>query len=100
MPICLINDPIGYDADYLADKLKNKAKPKSEMIKLKVRNTAKGDFEFEVENTTQILEFKKQYIKVLAEKDANDASLEPTQIRLFAMGKELKDDLFLYSYDI
>ena len=26
--------------------------------------------------------------------------MKPEQIRLFAMGKELKDDLFLYSYDI
>ena len=26
--------------------------------------------------------------------------LEPTQIRMFAMGKELKDDLYLYSYDV
>tara|TARA_B110000285_G_scaffold97687_1_gene111485 strand:- start:864 stop:1001 length:138 start_codon:yes stop_codon:yes gene_type:complete len=24
----------------------------------------------------------------------------PEQIRMFAMGKELKDDLFVYSYDI
>jgi hypothetical protein len=26
--------------------------------------------------------------------------LEIDRIRMFAMGKELKDDLFLYSYDV
>ena len=26
--------------------------------------------------------------------------MEPKNIRLFAMGKELKEELFLYSYDI
>jgi hypothetical protein len=27
VPICLINDPIGYDADFQAQKLKNKTQP-------------------------------------------------------------------------
>ena len=36
----------------------------------------------------------------MTEKDETNASLKPEMIRLFAMGKELKDDLFLYSYDI
>jgi hypothetical protein len=36
----------------------------------------------------------------MTEKDAENASLTADKIRLFAMGKELKDDLFLYSYDI
>lgn len=27
VPICLINDPIGYDADYQAQKLKSKKAP-------------------------------------------------------------------------
>ena len=26
--------------------------------------------------------------------------MKPDQVRLFCLGKELKDDLFLYSYDI
>ena len=37
------------------------------------------------------------YITELGE---NGADLEIDKIRMFAMGKELKDDLFVYSYDI
>ena len=55
VPICLINDPIGYDADYVATKLKNKARPDSKMMKLKVRNAARGDFELEVENILSVI---------------------------------------------
>lgn len=40
------------------------------------------------------------FIKLLTEKDEANASLKPESVRLFAMGKELKDDLFLYSYDL
>jgi hypothetical protein len=28
------------------------------------------------------------------------ADIKPEKIRMFCLGKELKDDLFLYSYDI
>ena len=55
VPICLINDPIGYDADYVATKLKNKEQPKSKILKLKVRNPAVGDLPVEVENLIGIL---------------------------------------------
>ena len=48
-------------------------------------------------NHLSIPEFKKMYIKAL-KKDGKDLSVE--QVRMFAMGKELKDDLFLYSYEI
>ena len=30
----------------------------------------------------------------------DDKSIKPENLRLFCLGKELKDDLFLYSYDI
>jgi len=38
---------------------------------------------------------KQQY---LTEKELSDTKIE--QMRLFCLGKELKDDLFMYSYDI
>jgi hypothetical protein len=61
---------------------------------LKVRSS-KGDCQLSVSNLVSILDFKKMYIDKIG-----DATLKPDNIRLFCLGKELKDDLYLYSYDI
>ena len=45
-----------------------------------------------------IKELKTEYISSLDPKKA--ANLQPDNLRFFCLGKELKDDLFLYSYDI
>ena len=37
------------------------------------------------------------YINALSQKGT---TVEPDKLRFFAMGKELKDDLHIYSYDI
>lgn len=62
---------------------------------LKVRNAAKGDKVLNMTNLMSILDFKNMYISEL-----NDPAVTMEKIRMFAMGKELKDDLFIYSYDI
>jgi hypothetical protein len=100
IPICLINDPITYDADYAAEKLRAKATPETKLITLKVRNQSFGDKPLEVENTMSISEFKLKYVEKLIEDKTEIEPLKPEQLRMLAMGKELKDDLFLYSYDI
>lgn len=41
---------------------------------------------------TAIKDMKKMY--------ADEVEADATKLRFFCMGKELKDDLFLYSYDI
>lgn len=48
-----------------------------------------------VSNKAQVLDVKQQYMQAaeITDKTVND-------IRLFSLGKELKDDLFMYSYDI
>lgn len=46
-------------------------------------------------NLVGVSEFKQAYLNKIAEKD-----LTIENIRMFCLGKELKDDLFLYSYDI
>ena len=51
----------------------------------------------ELSNLITIAEFKEKYISALGE---NGNDLEVDKIRMFAMGKELKDDLHVYSYDI
>jgi|TARA_B110000285_G_C15104604_1_gene607169 hypothetical protein len=66
-------------------------------MKLKVRHAAKGDVLLEFSNLIQIDAFKQMYIDKLG---ANGDGITVKGIRMFAMGKELKDDLFIYSYDI
>lgn len=97
VPICLINDPCSFDADFLAQKLKGKKAPAECTMTLKARHAAKGDVMIESSNLITIPEFKKAYVKALKK---NGKGLQIDKIRMFAMGKELKDDLFLYSYDI
>ena len=58
MPICLINDPIGYDADYQAQKLKSKKAPGEQQLNLKLRNTGVGDIEMELCNLDGIADVK------------------------------------------
>lgn len=57
----------------------------------------KGDVAMKPSNLMPITEFKEAYIKAIGDKGTG---LTIDKIRMFAMGKELKDDLFLYSYDI
>jgi hypothetical protein len=63
---------------------------------LKCRNAALGDKIFNMSNLMPVTEFKQMYINGLEDPAINDIA----NIRMFAMGKELKDDLFIFSYDI
>ena len=55
----------------------------------------------DVSNDLSIKELKELYITKLSEEMPKEAiDLEPTKIRFLCLGKELKDDLFVYSYDI
>lgn len=49
-----------------------------------------------VSNLKSIVDLKQIYIDNLATKEP----VKVTQIRFFCLGKELKDELFVYSYDI
>jgi hypothetical protein len=49
-----------------------------------------------VSNWISVLELKKKYIEVINEA----AEIKPEQLRLFCLGKEFKNELFLYNYDI
>jgi hypothetical protein len=48
-----------------------------------------------VSNLLSVAEFKLIYLNKI-----NDKENKVENIRMFCLGKELKDDLFLYSYDI
>ena len=69
--------------------------PDQKQMTLKIRHAARGDVTLEISNKLSILDFKKEYVAQLKD-DIPDVG----NVRLFAMGKELKDDLFIYSYDI
>jgi hypothetical protein len=64
---------------------------------LKARHAVKGDVTMNLSNLMPIVDFKQMYIEALGK---NGEGLTTDKIRMFAMGKELKDDLFVYSYDI
>ena len=50
-----------------------------------------------ISNLVSIVEFKQSYIEKLG---AQAEGLKVENVRMFCLGKELKDDLFLYTYDI
>ena len=58
VPICVINDPINYDADFVTQKLKDKKAPDECDMTLKCRNVVKGDLIMELSNLITIAEFK------------------------------------------
>lgn len=62
---------------------------------LKIRHAAKGDKILEISNLMTISDFKAEYVAQLS-----DDQIDVSKVRLFAMGKELKDELWIYSYDI
>ena len=62
---------------------------------LKVRHAVRGDKILQISNLLPIVDFKKEYVKQLG-----DSEVTYENVRLFAMGKELKEELWIYSYDI
>ena len=64
-------------------------------MNLKLRNAAHGDVDLELSNLLDIKSLKEKYCDKLNKEDVTTDLL-----RIFAMGKELKDELFIYSYDI
>lgn len=65
-------------------------------VQLKVRNPQFGDKTFITSNVSQIEAVKQQYIDTVG--DSSGLSID--RIRFFCLGKELKNELFLYSYEI
>lgn len=59
VPICLINEPISYDKDFQAQKLKDKVAPDEKQLSLNCRNAAKGDHPMEASNMMAVEDFKK-----------------------------------------
>ena len=46
VPICVINDPLNYDADYLAKKLVNKKAPKEVILSVSIDFNCSGSIDY------------------------------------------------------
>ena len=68
VPICVINEPIGYDADFQLQKLKNKKAPAEVQMTLNLRSTKMGDIEVKPSNQLPINDFKQMYLDRCGEK--------------------------------
>ena len=112
VPICCINDPVNYEKNYLEQKLKNKEAPPKKTIKvsdlqtdsvqnIKIKMLPDKVVTADIENDMTIEDLKKLYIAELEKKMPDEAKdMDPKKLRFLCLGKELKDDLFVYSYDI
>ena len=67
---------------------------------VKVRSPALGDHAVPVSNVGNIEQSKNGYLEMVGSAKCAEKNVDLSKLRLFCMGKELKNDLFLYSYDI
>jgi len=51
-------------------------------------------------NQTSIKDVKIQFVQKMKESDLDSNNIDADSLRFIYCGKELKDDLFLYSYNI
>lgn len=77
-------------------QMQEKKAPKEKSLNIKVRSV-KGDKTLVVNNNYQVEALKSAYLEAL---ELTTSEVPFTSMRFFCMGKELKDELFLYSYDI
>lgn len=65
---------------------------------LKIRSVAMGDLNMRTSNLNTILQLKEEYLGQLKKSQRKGATAD--KLRMFCLGKELKDDLHIFSYDI
>lgn len=75
--------------------MKKKAQPDEIIFSALGIRSSKGDVKIEISNLTSIPDLKRLYVEKLGTKD-----VKGDDFRFFCLGKELRDDLFLYSYDL
>lgn len=66
-------------------------------MQLKIKLLPDKNYEDNISNLTSIKDLKVKFIKGLGDKGTD---LKADSLRFFCMGKELQDDLFVYSYDL
>lgn len=82
------------------DAMKAKKAPKEKNITIKVRNVALGDKNVVISNSSTIEQVKEAYIEALDAAVRSEKNPSVEKLRFFCLGKELKNELFIYSYDL
>lgn len=95
VPTACINEPVGFGVDKEKEMLEAKDAPEeTQTLTLTLRNASTfKDDEIEIEDTCQVTELKERYAELVNWDD-------PKKVRLLYYGKELKDDFYLYNYEI
>ena len=65
-----------------------------------MRNNLTGSHTLQLSNLSTISAVKQAYLDALGAEKVAELSLALEKVRLFSMGQELKDELFIYSYNI
>ena len=94
VPISCINDPLRYIVQDTKDILEDKNKPEeTELEGVKIRNVKEADTLVTISNHALVSELKSQYLSEVGKDDSQN-------MRMLYGGKELKDDLPLYHYNV
>lgn len=82
------------------DAMKAKKAPADKQITIKVRNVVLGDHDILCSILSSVEQVKTLYLATCDEAKVAEKSADVSKIRFFCLGKELKNDLFLYSYEM
>lgn len=71
------------------------------ILQIKVKNLKVGEKEVKVSNLASIEQVKQSYLEMIDESvKAEHGIAGEANVRFFCLGKELKDELFVYSYEM
>ena len=65
-----------------------------------MRNPGLGDQQVAVSNLSSIEQVKEAYLAAVGPAKCAEKGAEVSKVRFFCLGKELKNDLFIYSYEM
>lgn len=87
------------------DAMRNKKAPKEKELNIKIRNPKAGDQTVVCSNSLTIYQVKEHYLRQIDKSKVGFTEESTTEeliekIRFFCMGKELKNELYVYSYDV
>lgn len=82
------------------DAMKSKKAPKEKQLTLKVRSPVLGDQQITVSNLSSVEMTKQAYLSQVGSAKVEEKGADASKLRFFCLGKELKDDLFIYSYEM
>lgn len=123
VPIACINDPVNYDKNYQLQRMMQKQAPAKSQIKVSFRTVSLTSPNFllllriqnvkigfmsdpsmaittDFDNDIKMGELKQLFIDKLKADLDKGHDLEAQRLRFLCLGKELKDDMMAYQYDL